>query len=178
MCSSNLKPLFDIKPPGFDGWIRLYQECDSSGFWIKQKEINTIIGYCKGSVCCSVDESYIIKSHDESGKTMNFVSLPFIQSYIFDLPTVGKKRENAKNLNAFFNELKQKLFCINGIDAVKSEYETRDPIKLKDSVSVLKEIIDIQKERIELLENNIDTLLKAINDANTCTIEAIKALRW
>lgn len=126
MIDISITPLFEIRPPEFDGWLRLYQEVDKSGFWVKQNEINTLIGYSRGAVCYDTDDSFIIKIHDESGKLMNFVGLTLCQDYIMDLPSVGKKRENARKLIAFFRNLKQKLFAINGIEAVKSEYETRE----------------------------------------------------
>lgn len=179
MSNVSIKSLFDIKPTGFDGWLRLYQESDASWFWIKQCEINTLIGYCRGSVCCDVDQ-YIIKLHEESGKLMNFIGLASCQDYIMDLPTVGKKRENAKKLNTFFRELKQKLFCINGIDAVKSEYETREPVEKvpynRGSNATLSFVISEKEKRIELLTKQIDMLHCALLDAqNTikCAIESI-----
>lgn len=179
MIDISINPLFDIMPTGFDGWLRLYQESDASGFWIKQSEINTLIGYCRGSVCCDVDQ-YVVKLHDESGKLMNFIGLTLCQDYIMDLPTVGKKRENAKRLNAFFRELKQKLFCINGMDAVKSEYETREPVEKvtykRDSNANLNLIISEKEKRIELLTKQVDVLHCALLDAQStiqCAIESI-----
>lgn len=126
MCDIVIKPIFDIKPPEFDEYIRVYQETDSSGFWIKQTEINKIIGYCRGAVSCEINEEFIKKLHDEYGKLMNFVALTLCTDYIMDLPTVGKKRENARKLIAFFRNLKQKLFAINGIEAVKSDCDIRE----------------------------------------------------
>jgi hypothetical protein len=180
MFDISINPLFDIKPPGFDGWLSLYQEVDKSGFWIKQNEINKLIGYSRGAVCCDTVDSFILKIHDESGKLMNFIDLTLCQDYIMDLPTVGKKRKNAKRLNAFFRELKQKLFCINGMDAVKSEYETREPVEKvtykRDSNANLNLIISEKEKRIELLTKQVDVLHCALLDAQStiqCAIESI-----
>lgn len=166
MIDISITPLFEIRPPEFDGWLRLYQEVDKSGFWVKQTEINTLIGYSRGAVCYDTDDSFIIKIHDESGKLMNFVGLTLCQDYIMDLPSVGKKRENARKLIAFFRNLKQKLFAINGIEAVKSECETREvsiePMarqpraqKTDTSSAEFSAIIEEKDKEIERLKNLI-----------------------
>lgn len=178
MCDIVIKPIFDVKPPEFDEYIRVYQEADSSGFWIKQTEINKTIGYCRGAVSCEVNEEFIIKLHDEYGKLMNFVSLTLCTDYIMDLPTVGKKREKARKLIAFFRNLKQKLFAINGIDAVKSECETREvtiepivrqPMAQKTDekdivIERLNSIIERQKKEIELMTKKFEMIHCAFLD--------------
>ena len=169
MADMILKPLFDVFPQGFSGSIRLYQsELSPASFFVKQMEINKLLGYCRGCVSGDIDESFLTKIHDECRRLMNFVELSMCQDYIMCLPTVGKRRDLARNLNNFFREFKKCLSSMDGIDEVRKTYETQDlsvcssseVVKKMDVVTIdrLNAIINTQKAEIQALKHKLEMI--------------------
>ena len=169
MADIALKPLFDVLPQGFSGSIRLYQsESSPASFFIKQMEINKLLGYCRGCVSGDIDESFLTKIHDECRRLMNFVELSMCQDYIMCLPTVGKRRDLARNLNNFFREFKKCLSCMDGIDEVRKTYETQDLSVFSpsdvckkmdaDTIDRLNVIINVQKAEIQALKHKLEMI--------------------
>lgn len=158
-----LESYCEVKPPEFNGWLRLYHDVNHvKGVYVKQVEINKILEYSRGCVCAEIDDSLIIKIHDENNRLMNFVSVSMAPNYIECLPTTGKRRKLARDLSAFFKELFACIMSFDGLPGIKTKFESRE-IDCDDNAEK-----ECYKERIKSLTEENTELKKTIKSMMAC----------
>lgn len=159
-----LESYCDVKPPEFNGWLRLYHDVNHiKDVYVKQVEINKILEYSRGCVCADIDDSLIIKIHDENRRLMNFVSVSCAQDYIECLPTTGKRRKLARDLSMFFKELFACIMSFDGLPAIKTKFECREIVDCDDNAEK-----ECYKDRIKSLTKENDALKTTIKGMMAC----------
>lgn len=154
----------DVKPPEFGGWLRLYHDVSHvKDVYVKQVEINKMLEYSRGCVCANIDNSLIIKIHDENNRLMNFVGVSMAQDYIECLPTTGKRRKLARDLSAFFKDLFTCIISFDGLPAIKTKFETREIVDYDDNSEK-----ECYKDRIKSLTAENAALKKTIKSMMAC----------
>ena len=159
-----LESYCEVKPPEFNGWLRLYHDVNHvKDVYVKQVEINKMLEYSRGCVCADIDDSLIIKIHDENNRLMNFVSVSMAPNYIECLPTTGKRRKLARDLSAFFKELFACIMSFDGLPAIKTKFECREIVDCDDNAEK-----ECYKDMIKSLTDENADLKKTIKAMMEC----------
>lgn len=113
----------------------------NKAYYVKQTELSAAVGYVDGKSNAKFDKS--IKAQDETNSAYNFIKTQDCIEYLYDLPCIAWRRENAKKLIKFFTSLNTVIQSNpDEIEAIKREFEVVHIYKNDDTLDELKSKVD------------------------------------